>query len=133
MIIREELDSVDMFEKLVDEVVEQFKSLDSATIEALFASQRAEDYFPNRPYSNHNWDEIQIALEYKEVELNSEENGIHPNADNPDVRKAIDSLSKLENWLEENAPAEFYEYYSNNYDGYTPDLSNRGFWDRHLI
>jgi len=132
-IIREGLDSVDIFEALVADVTEQFNSLDSATIETLFAAQRGDDYFPNRPYSNHSWDEIQIALDYKEVELNSEENGIHPNSDNPDVRKAIEFLSELENWLEENALEEFYEYYSNKYNGHEPDLSNRSFWDRHLL
>ena len=71
-------------------------------------------------------------MQYKEVELNSDEDGICANENNPKVRKALDSLSELNKWLEEKAPNEFFEWYSSEHGGHEPDLTDRNFWDTHL-
>lgn len=131
-IVREDMESADIFEELVDDFSKKLDALDSITVETIFAGQRREDYYPGRESSNYSWDDAKSALEYKEVELNSEENGIHANDNNPEVKKALNSLSELENWLEEKAPIEFFDWYSSENNGHEPDLTNRSFWDSHL-
>jgi hypothetical protein len=126
-IVREDMESADIFEELVADVSKKIDALDSVTAETIFAGQRGEDYYPGRESSYHSWDEAKRALEYKEVELNSEENGIHANDNNPVVKKALKSLAELENWLEGKAPVEFFEWYSSENNGHEPDLANRSF------
>jgi hypothetical protein len=131
-IVREEMEAADIFEQLVADVKNKLSALDSVTVETIFSGHRGEDYYPGRESSYYSWDEVRRALEYKEVELSSEENGIHANDSNPEVEKALESLSELVNWLEEKAPVDFFEWYSSSHNGYEPDLTNRNFWDIHL-
>ena len=131
-IVREDMEAADIFEKLVADVSKKIEVLDSVTAETIFAAQRGEDYYPGRESSCYSWDDSKKALDYKEVELNSEENGISTNDNHPVVKKALKSLADLKYWLEEKSPAEFFEWYSSENKGYEPDITNRSFWDRHL-
>lgn len=131
-IVREDMESADIFEELVSDVSEKLGELDSVTVGTIFAGQRGENYYPGRESSSYSWDDVKRAFEYKEVELNSEENGVYANDNNPEVKEALKSLAKLKNWLEEKAPVDFFEWYSSENDGHEPDLTNRSFWDRHL-
>ena len=132
-IVREDMEEADIFEDLLVNVVQKMEDLDPVTIETIFAGMRGEDYYPGREslYHSHSWDEVRRAIEYKEVELNSEENGIHANNNNPQV-KALEVLAELEKWLEEKASVEFFEWYASENKGCEPDLTNRIFWDTHI-
>jgi hypothetical protein len=129
---REEMEAADVFDELVQAASVRLSALSSITREAIFASQRGEDYYPGRPSSDYRWDDANRPLQYKEIELNSEEDGIQPNHDNPDVRKAIDALDELDLWLSDKAPADFFEWYPQQHNGREPDLKDRNFWDKHL-
>lgn len=131
-IVREDMEAADIFEELVADVSKKIEALDSVTAETIFAAQRGEDYYPGHESSYYSWDDSKKALDYKEVELNSEENGIQANVNHPVVKKALKSLVELKCWLEEKAPVEFFDWYSSDNNGYEPDLTDRSFWDRHL-
>lgn len=129
---RDEMEESDVFEELVSVTSKGLAELSAITCETIFAAYRGEDYYPGRSSSDYNWEEANRPLQYKEVELNSEENGICSNENNPKVGQACDSLSELNNWLTEKASEEFLEWYSLEYDGHEPDLTDRNFWDTHL-
>ena len=130
-IVRENMEEADVFDELIKDIKKKLNVLDSVTVETLFVGQRREDYYPGRESSNYSWEETRRALEYKEVEINSEENGIHTNDNHPGVKNALNSIYELENWLE-HASSEFIEWYMEEHDDYEPDLSDRTFWDNHL-
>jgi hypothetical protein len=130
-IVRENMEEADVFDGLIKDIKKKLDALDSVTVEALFAGQRGEDYYPGRESSYYSWEETRRAQEYKEVEINSEENGIHPNDNHPGVKRALNSIYELENWLE-HASSEFFEWYMSEHDDHEPDLSDRTFWDKHL-
>ena len=130
-IVRDDMEEADIFDDLVKDTKSKLNALESVTIEVIFVGQRGEDYYPGRESSYYSWDETTRAIEYKEVELNNEENGIQINNEHPKVRKATDSISELENWLNQ-ASSDFIEWYTEEHDGYEPDLSDRTFWDNHL-
>ena len=130
-IVQEDMEESAIFAALIKDVRKKLNALDSVTVEAIFAQQRREDYYPGLESSYHTWEESRRALEYKEVELNSEENGVHPNDNHPGVKKALKAIYEFETWLEE-ASVEFSEWYMSEHDDHEPDISDRTFWDNHL-
>lgn len=130
-IVREDMVEADVFDDLIKDIKKKLNALESVTVEVIFVGQRGEDYYPGRESSYYSWDETMRAQEYKEVELNNEENGLQINNNHPKVGKALDSISELENWLNQ-ASSEFIEWYMEEHDDYEPDLSDRTFWDNHL-
>ncbi len=131
-IIIEDLEDIEIFEKLTSDIKKALKNLDSASTEAIYTNSRGEDYYPGRASSNYSWDDFKTPIEYKEVILTSEENGVTPNSNHPKVAKVIQLLNKLEDWLEGGASSQFFEWYISDNDGYEPDLSDKRFWDEHL-
>lgn len=130
-IVRESMEEAEVFDGLIEDLREKLDSLDGVTVAVLFAEQRGEDYYPGRETSYYSWEETRRAQEYKEVETNSEENGICSNSKHPGVKRALNSISELEKWLGR-ASSEFVEWYMSEHDGHEPDLSDRTFWDNHL-
>jgi hypothetical protein len=129
---REEMETIDVFEALVKTAAKNLSQLYRITCETIFTGQLGEDYYPGSASSDYSWDEATRPLQYKEVEYNSEENGICANQNNPKVRQALNSLYELEAWLSEKAPVEFFEWYSSSNGGLEPDIKDRNFWDAHL-
>jgi hypothetical protein len=131
-IVREDMEDADVFEELVDELKEHLGNIYSVTRETLYVGLTGDDYFPGRESSYYTWDDVQSSIEYKEVLLNSEENGIYPNENHPKVKKAYEALYELKHWLEGHESSEFYEWYVSVNDGFEPDLTDKRFWDTHL-
>ena len=132
IIVREDMEDADIFENLIAELKGNLDNIDSVTQETIYAGLTGDDYFPGRESSYYTWDDVQSSIQYKEVSLNSEENGICPNKNHPKVKKAYNALYELQNWLEKNASSEFYEWYESENDGFEPDLTDKRFWDTHL-
>ncbi|PQP35146.1 hypothetical protein C6A37_04025, partial [Desulfobacteraceae bacterium SEEP-SAG9] len=130
-IVREDMEEADVFDELIKDLKKKLNELESVTVEVFFVGQRGEDYYPGRESAYFSWDDTMRAQEYKEVELNNEENGIQINNNHPKVRKALYSIYELENWLNQ-ASSGFIEWYMEEHDDYEPDLSDRTFWDNHL-
>lgn len=127
-IVRSHSSFAEVFEGLVETAANAVSPLPFPVAETLYYRARGADYCPN---DNDAWAELQRWLEYGMVEMNSEENGVIPNAANQKVRKAMQSLDELARWLEE-PPDGFYEWYEEETDGESPDLALRTFWDRHI-
>ena len=130
-IVREDMEEADVFESLIKNLKKKLSNLEYITAEAIFAGQRGEDYYPGRESSDYSWEDTRRAQEYKEIEINSDENGIYPNDNHPKVKVARNSINELENWLEQ-ASSEFFEWYASEQGDHEPDLSDRTFWDNHL-
>lgn len=131
-IVRDDLEDTDVFEELVADASAKIGSLHDITAKAIFSEQKCEDYILGREYSEHTWDEAASPIDYKEIKLNSDENGVIPNPQNPKTRIALDAISELNKWLTETASAEFFELYTSENDGHVPELDDRNFWDTHL-
>jgi hypothetical protein len=96
-IIMEDMEEIEIFEKLTGDTKKSLKKLDSATEETIFAYYKGDDYYPSRESSYYSWDDFKSPIDYKEVILNSEENGVTPNDNNPNVNKTLQAYSELSN------------------------------------
>lgn len=116
----------DRFGELVEAAREALEKLDSTTKEALFADQNDEEYVPQ------DWEDAKRATDYKEVQLNPEENALRPNRQKTVVNDASNALESLQEWLTSGKPSgRFFQRYASEH-GDAPDLSDRAFWDKHL-
>lgn len=129
---QQNMNDVEIFEKFVSDISDMLSEFSDITQEVIFAHVRGENYFPNRSASYYTWDDAELPLQYKEIKLNSDENGLKSNTDHPKIKNILNLLSNFEEWLSEQASEEFFDWYSRNYEGFAPDLSDRNFWDRHL-
>jgi len=117
------------FHSLVHVAKDTLIPLPSIVQEALYYRARGEDYYPK---SHEHWDEVQRPIEEGQLELNAEENGVCPSNSDPRVRKAMDAIDALQEWLD-SAPVEFFELYNEEFDGRDPDITLRPFWEEHLL
>lgn len=129
---KKDMKDVEIFEKFVSDISKMLSQFSGITQEVIFAHLRGEDYYPNRSSSYYTWDDAELPLQYKEIELNSEENGVKLNTDHPKIRAILKSLSDFEEWLSEQSSEEFFDWYSRAHEGFIPELSDRNFWDKHL-
>ncbi|MFM0737895.1 toll/interleukin-1 receptor domain-containing protein [Paraburkholderia xenovorans] len=131
-ILAEAMDAGEYFETMCTDANVALAELAGITREAIYVSELGEDFFPGNT-SEYSWDDAQKPLQYKELRLNETENGVCPNDSNKSVKRADKAVGKLRQWLNDGeAPEEFFEWYSSAYEGETPDLTDRAFWDRHL-
>ncbi|MBW2979626.1 hypothetical protein KY307_03180, partial [Candidatus Woesearchaeota archaeon] len=129
---KKDMKDVEIFEKFVSDISKMLSQFSRITQEVIFAHLRGEDYYPNRSSSYYTWDDAELPLQYKEIELNSEENGLKLNTDHPKIKTILESLSDFEEWLSEQSSEEFFDWYSREHEGFIPELSDRNFWDKHL-
>jgi len=129
---KQDMKDVEIFEKFVSDISKMLSQFSRITQEVIFAHLRGEDYYPNRSSSYYTWDDAELPLQYKEIELNSEENGLKLNTDHPKIKTILESLSDFEEWLSEQSSEEFFDWYSREHEGFIPELSDRNFWDKHL-
>ncbi len=128
----EELDADGQFDQLVAAASKSLEALDPITREAIYTQSIGQDYYPGGQNSLYSWDEVESSLQYKEIELN-DEGCVRPNSDHPRVAEAVAALDKLRIWIESESPEEFYQWYISEYKGFKPDLTDRHFWDAHLL
>jgi hypothetical protein len=129
---KENLNDIELFKKWIDDISNKLSEFDGITQEVIFSHLRNEDYFPNHTASKYTWNDAELPLQYKEIELNSGENGLKLNTNDPNIRELLNLLADFETWLTEEASEDFYEWYSREHGGFEPDLTNRNFWDKHL-
>jgi len=127
-IVRQHSSTAETFHSLVEVAATALAPLDHAVQQALYYRERGEDFRPGRD----GWDNVRDAIEYGQVELTDEGTAVTPNKKNPKVRKALDALNALSGWLEE-PPEDFHDWYAQENGGEEPKISQRGFWDRHLV
>ncbi|HEY5377477.1 MAG TPA: toll/interleukin-1 receptor domain-containing protein [Polyangiaceae bacterium] len=128
-IVQKHSSSAQVFESLIGAAAAALKPLPEPVCEALYYRERRDEYFPE---GREAWADVRTQLEYGLLELNSNENGVSPRAANPKVKRAVTALDELFKWLEE-PPEDFHEWYEEEADGDTPDITLRAFWDRHLV
>ncbi len=117
---KQDMKEVEIFEKFVSDISKMLSQFTGITQEVIFAHLRGEDYYPNRSSSYHTWDDAELPLQYKEIELNSEENGLKLNTAHPKIKTILQSSE------------DFFDWYSREHEGFTPELYDRNFWDKHL-
>lgn len=130
-IIAEDMEATELFETLCTNVRHALADLSAITRETIFLSELGEEHFLNNS-SDYTWDDAKKPIQYKELLLNTNENGVCPNETNKKVKKALTEINKLRDWLGGEAPEEFHDWFSSNNDDSCPDLTDRGFWDTHL-
>jgi len=128
-VMRQHSSSIDTFESLVAAAKKQLHPLPRPVREVLYYRSRGEAYFPK---GNQDWEDVQAPLEYGQLRLNSDENGLHPKETEPKVRRAIEALDELSGWLNATLPQDFHDWYDQETDGEPPDMTLRTFWERHL-
>jgi len=101
-VMRKHSTATGTFESLVGAAKEALRPFPSSVREALYYGCRGEDYRPK----DREWDDVQRPIENGLLTLNSEENGVVANDDDPKVRKAANALDQLEKWLDQ-APGRF--------------------------
>lgn len=123
-----ELKDFPEFEELISNARIALSSLSLVTRETLYYRARGEDYYPENP---DDWREAKQAIEYGQIVLNSEENGVVPYTRHPKVKNAINTLDEIGRWLA-SAPVEFSEWYERKFDGEEANIELRLFWERHF-
>lgn len=114
------------FLELVSAAASALRTLSPPVVESLYSYMRNEEYRPDR----YDMRDAKRPIEYGEIK-HSDYGGLVPDENNPKVGVAIRALKDLEAFLE-NPPEEFYEWYHVEEKGEQPDITLRGFWDRHL-
>jgi hypothetical protein len=129
---RKELPSAEQFEQLIITANKKLAALYAVTRETLFVGNRGDVYIPGSASTSYSWDDAERALQYKEVKLNSNENGIEADERHPKVKAAAAALDELNRWLRRHAPEAFFQWYETANGAYQLDTADRSFWDRHL-
>lgn len=128
-VMRKHSSSIDTFESLVETAKAALRPLPRPVREALYYRARGETYFPK---GNEDWDDVQGPIEYGQLELNSDENGVRPKENERNVRQAITALDDLNGFLNATLSRDFIDWYDQEAEGESPDITLRTFWDRHL-
>lgn len=130
-IIAEDMSAIEVFESHVENARRALAELDPITCEAIFLSWLGQELMLTST-SRFSWEDAQRPLQYKQLTLNSYDDGVVPNESNKKVKSALTELRRLNKWLGDTAPEDFHEWYSESHDGCTPDLTDRAFWDNGL-
>lgn len=132
-ILKAGLSSVETFESLASDLYQEFGQLEKITREVIFHDYIGDFLNLNNNSSGFDWSDAKSPLQYKEILMNDMENGVVPNESNKKVNSAIKSLTKIGKWLEsQGADEDFLAWYASEYDGLSPDISDRSFWDHHI-
>lgn len=96
--------------------------------EALFSWTRGQSFGPSAE-----WDEaVERAQENDMLTLDRDGTyGFWPNEERPKVKRAMETISALRQFLEQDRSKEFYDEATNKF-GDTPDIKRRSFWDEQL-
>ncbi len=130
-VVRKNLEESEVFEQLVEDARKALKSLARSVREAMYYRSRRDDYYPE---DSDAWEDVKRPLEYGELELTDDEKAVAPNSSSSKVHKAMQAVDALAKWLEsDEATEDFASWYDTEYEGEVPDISNRGFWERHLF
>lgn len=128
-VVRENSTTADAFQELATAAAKALRPLSSVVREAFFQNYQGRDYSPR---NREDWDEIQTEVEHGYLVLNDSENGASPDDRNKKVRLAKAALRDLSRWLDE-PPADFAEWYDDEFDGERGDMTLRPFWELHLL
>jgi len=128
-ILFESLDEVEKFHHLVREAKENLRKLPRIVKEAIFL------WFRNEPLKWEKFDldknmEIQEAI-HDDFLYEASDGEIHIVEEDPQIRKALESLKELNRFIE-NCSFEFEEYYENKYN-HRLNFTSKRFWEEHLF
>jgi hypothetical protein len=122
----------EIFDSLIEKVHDTLSPLSSHCIDALFCHITGGDYHLPPYFSNeHIHDEVNTDIQNRY--LNNEENGITVNTDHPKIRRAIDALKQLQEFMD-GLPkdSDFIDSFEDENE-YPFDFSNREFWEGYLV
>jgi hypothetical protein len=117
-------DEQEQFDSLVNALYLTTKDLSKGVVEALYHSERGEDWLPNQDWDDRLTDDVEYNL------LRSSEGLITVNEGHPKIRPAVEALNKLRIFVKNVSP-EFDELYEAEHSDELR-FASRGFWDRHI-
>src|SRR6266496_1983674 len=119
-VVRGHSTAIENFETLATAAAAAIQPLHWTVREALYQTVRGDHYYPK-----DNWDEVQGPIEYGQLRLNADENGVLPDEKDPKVRKAIEALDGLAGFLGSSLPDEFLAWYRAEANDERPDIGLR--------
>jgi hypothetical protein len=129
-VIREASGVEEQFNQLVNAFKASSKPIPSAALEAMFYHFREEPWFPRTGFGTQDhWEEINRAAERGFVKVT--DGRVDLEESHPKVRKALDNLWGLSQFMAERAGDDFRNQFEEE-NGYPFTLHNRDFWREQL-
>lgn len=116
----------DQFDQVVSETKKALRGVQRGARETLYYWFRGEVFNPDRDWS----EEVDAAAEHGQIINTRGENAFYPNEAKPIVKKAMQALEDLRNFVEKASP-DFHEDFEAKYED-NLDPTTRDFWERFL-